>query len=119
MFMKSVFRTQNRPGEAMGLTREVSGSLRKLLTLYPSQLGRCERVRNHAVGWHKRRPAAVRLLKTIPVREGENTSLYTKVPTEISPKGSRDQQEAVYLDPPHSRPGNFVVVFVHRAQETL
>lgn len=70
-------------------------------------------IRNHSVGWHTRYLTAVRLVKTIRVIKVEKRSIYTKVPTEINFKGSRDQQKVIYLDPLHNRPGNFVVVFLH------
>lgn len=80
----------------------------------PVSNGNCERIRNHSVGWHTRYLTVVRLLKTTRLTKVEKRSIYTKVPTEINFKGSRDQQKVIIcLDPLHNRPGNFVVFFLH------
>lgn len=63
--------------------------------------------------WHTQLRAVVGLVKTVHVINVEERSRYTKVPTEITPGGSRDQQAVAYLETLRNRAGNSVVFFLH------
>lgn len=107
-----MFRTQNHPGEAVGTYSEVGESLCKLITSYQFQMG-VVNGSEPALGWHTRYLMVVRLVKAIHIIKAEKRSIYTKVPTKMNFKGSRDERKVIYLDPLRSRPGNFVVFFLH------
>lgn len=49
--------------------------------------------------WHVQLRAAVGLVRTVRVTKVEQRPHYTKVPTEINPEGSRDQQAVLTLRP--------------------
>lgn len=55
--------------------------------------------RDQRAQWHAQLRAAVGLVRTARVIKAEERPRYTKVPTETSPEGSRDQQAVLILRP--------------------